>query len=561
MLEELPSSRTGRPSNTPEPYEQDPYTVAVNSLLTQLDEIEGETDYAKYINDPVGFGEGILGEFYTEDVKKMMESVRDYRVTVAISATGTGKSHSAARVATWFYKCHKNAQVYTCAAPPEKNLKTILWGELGNIVHQHGKDLFATERVKELNIGSATDSKSFITGVTIPMTGTEAEKIGRFSGKHAPNMLFICDEGDAIPEEVYKGIEGCMSGGIRIRLLIMFNPRHESGYVARLIQEEKAHVVELSAFRHPNVVTGEQIIPGAVDRETTVRRINEWTIPLVEGEKPDSECYEVPDFLVGCTAMSVGGTSEYPPLPPGWRRIMESQFSYMVLGKYPAAGDGQLISKAWVNAARARWDAYVARYGIRPPEGVRPIIGLDIAEFGPDYNVMTVKYGGFVMPLEKWNGLDPLETADRAADKYVDTDAERACVDGTGVGAGVAPQMIRRGCPDVYGVKVSEKPTFQVEFGRFTLLRDQLYWLMREWLKRDPGAMLPPDRELQEELVTPTYEVVAGKIRVMEKKTMKELLGRSPDSMESLLMTFFNETIEAEDADGPLARVLGARGI
>lgn len=552
----------GRPSNTPAPFDQqDPYTEAIAGFLNDLSRVEEGVDYARYYDDPVGFGEEVLGESYTDDVKRLMESVRDFRVTVAISATGTGKSHSAARVASWFYKSHKNAQVYTCAAPPEKNLRTILWGELGNIIHNFGDTLFKDDHITDLNIGAKNDKKSFITGVTIPMTGSEKEREGRFSGKHAPNMLFICDEGDAIPEAVYKGIEGCMSGGIRVRLLIMFNPRNESGYVARLIQEGKANVVELSAFRHPNVVTGEHVIPGAVDRDTTVRRINEWTIPLGEGEKPDSECFEVPEYLVGTVAKTVGGNAEYPPLPGGWRRIMESQFSYMVLGKYPAAGEGQLISRAWINAARARWDSYVAANGIRPPEGVQPILGLDVAEFGPDFNVLTRRYGGFVMPQKKWNGLDPLETADKAADAYFDYNALMVCVDGTGVGAGVAPQMERRGCSDVYGVKVSEKPTFEVEFGRFFILRDQLFWLMREWLRRDPGAMLPPDKDLIEELATPTYEVVNGKIKIMDKKTMKGLLGHSPDSAESLLMTFFNEAIESEDVDGPLAQVLGARGV
>ena len=36
--------------------------------------------------------------------------------------------------------------------------------------------------------------------------------------------------------------------------------------------------------------------------------------------------------------------------------------------------------------------------------------------------------------------------------------------------------------------------------------------------------MLPPDEQLVEELATPTYEVQNGKVRVMKKDTMRELL-------------------------------------
>jgi hypothetical protein len=74
--------------------------------------------------------------------------------------------------------------------------------------------------------------------------------------------------------------------------------------------------------------------------------------------------------------------------------------------------------------------------------------------------------------------------------------------------------------------------------GWMRILRDQLWWACREWLRTDPGAMLPPDELLIEELQTPTYEVDRGKIRVMKKDTMREVLKRSPDRADSLCLTF-----------------------
>jgi hypothetical protein len=52
--------------------------------------------------------------------------------------------------------------------------------------------------------------------------------------------------------------------------------------------------------------------------------------------------------------------------------------------------------------------------------------------------------------------------------------------------------------------------------------------------------MLPPDEQLIEELQTPTYEVPSGKIKVMKKETMRELLKKSPDRADALCLTFFN---------------------
>jgi len=494
----------------------------------------GITEYAKYQQDPVGFAKEVLGETLTDDVERMMLSVRDNEITIAKSANGTGKTWGAARVATWFKKCFPNSQVYTAAAPPEDNLKRLLWGEIGSIATSHPK-LFASDTITNLNI--STNPKEFITGVAIPSSGTSKEREAKFSGKHAPYLMFILDEGDAIPDEVYAGIESCMSGGY-VRLLIMFNPRAEAGAPYRMERKRQANIVHLSAFNHPNVTSGEDKIPGAVTRAATVRRINQWCRPLLDDEKKDSTItFELPDFLSGAVAKDQAGR-KYPPLAPGFYKIMEAAFSYMVLGQYPAQGSQQLISRAWVSDARARWDSYVAEHGEKPPVGAAAIMGQDVAEYGDDSNVTCFRYGGYVEQLITWAGVDPLVTGDRAAVEMKKRDTMACHVDGTGLGSGTAPQMTREGCKNVYSVKVASSPTFEIELGRFKILRDQLLWSLREWLRTDPGAMLPPDETLIEEMLVPTYEVKDGYVRVMRKDVMRDLLKRSTDRMDALALTF-----------------------
>jgi len=491
-----------------------------------------ETDYQRYQNDPVGFGKNILGDDFTEEVEILMESVRNYPITVARSANATGKTHAAARIAIWFYKTFPDSQGYTSAAPPESNLKKLLWGEIGSTVEKHPK-LFASDSIRSLFIGRS--AKSFMSGVTIPASGTEAQREAKFSGKHAPYLLFIIDEGDAVPDDVYRGIESCMSGG-HARLLVMFNPRHRSGEVHRMERDGRANVVKLSAFSHPNVITGEDRIPGAVTRETTVRRINQWCRPLASGEIADGSCFELPAFLAGMTARSQSG-EEYEPLRLGFYKIMDPAFAYMVLGEYPAQGSQQLISREWIAVARSRWNAYVSQHGESPPVGACAIAGLDVGEFGTDSNVMCFRYGGFVERLLPWDGLDTMATSDRAVNEYRSREVSSVNVDATGVGAGVAPAMQRQGCT-AYSVKVASSPTQRTEQGEFFILRDQLWWACREWLRTDPGAMLPPDEMLMEELQTPTYLIDRGKIRIMKKATMREVLKRSPDRADALCLTF-----------------------
>ena len=507
-------------------------------LLNSIDQefATGEQEFSNYQDDLVGFSEDVLGETLTDDVKVLMESVRDHQVTIAQSANATGKTHAAARIAIWWYKCFPECQIYTAAAPPESNLKKLLWGEIGGTIEKH-LDLFKSDTKTNLHVSRS--AQSFLTGVTIPMAGTESQREAKFSGKHSPYLLFILDEGDAIPDEVYKGIESCMSGG-HARLLVMFNPRAEVGEAYRMIRDRRANVVKLSAFNHPNVVTGRDEIPGAVTRETTIRRINEWCRPLADGEQFDSECFELPAFLEGKTARSQSGF-QYSPLRAGYYKIMEPAFSYMVLGWYPAQGNTQLISKEWIAKARSRWDAYVLEHGEVPPEFTSATMGLDVGEYGADANCCCFRYGGFVERLITWNGVDTVFTGDRAISEYKGRNVSSAKVDGTGVGAGVAPHMNRNSC-SASSVKVASSPTESTELGEFQILRDQLWWSCREWLRTDSGAMLPPDEMLVEELATPTYEVTNGKIRVMKKDVMRDLLKRSPDRADALCLTFAPST-------------------
>jgi len=521
---------------------------AKQQLLRRLRDIPTPNDvtWGKYQANPVGFAMDVLGDANLTDGQiAVLNSVRDNKVTVVQSANAVGKTFVAADAALWFLRTFGRSKVITAAAPPEENLKRLLWGEI-NTKLLAKPDLFGEARAGVLTV--ELSAEWWLVGVAIPMSGTPAEREAKFSGKHAPHLLFIVDEADAVPDEVYKGIEACMSGG-HVRLLCMFNPRAASGPVYRMIKAG-AHLIELDAFSHPNVVDGSELIPGAVSRAITVERIHNWSRPATEGEKPsasDPEWFTVPAFLDGEMALSRDGTLSPPLLAGQCRQITNPALSYMTLARFPGQAETQLISRGWVEAAQQRWLARRALHGDRPPEGVRPLHGQDVAEFGADNNVACFRYGGWVAPLEMWSGVDILVTGDRAAKAAYERNAQASYVDATGVGSGVAPQMTRwwaRNAPGYAGraeaIKVAESPTAKAMLGEgeFAILRDQLWWVCREWLRADPSAMLPPDADLADELCTPLYHTRRGKIAVSDKDTMRHLLHRSPDKADSLCLTF-----------------------
>lgn len=416
--------------------------------------------YLKYQKDPVGFCKDILNEEFPDDVKELMQSVLANRVTIAKSCNSYGKSFSAARMAIWFYKCFPGSKVFLAAAPPEDNLKRLLWGQI-DLLRSNNEDLFSGDNVKSLEI--ARDGEWYLAGLSIPNSGSEHEKVSKFSGKHGPYLFFILDEADAIPDACYEGIETCMSGGFA-RMLIMFNPKKQIGPVYEK-EKKGAKVVTLNAFNHPNVVTGQDIYPGAVTREETVKRINLYTRPVVEGDDLSHSIFELPDYLVGCTA-EADDRSIFPPLIGGKRKIIEPKFSYMVLGRYPEQSETQLISPTWVKKAQDRWYEYTKEHGENPPENCFPTMGLDVAEMGSDDNVLCLRYGNYVPLFEAWNGMYPMQTGEKAAKIFDQKQVEKAFVDCMTVGSDVPLVMQKAGC-NCIGIKVNESPTRESDLGAF----------------------------------------------------------------------------------------------
>lgn len=506
-----------------------------------VDEITADPDkpaYERYFNDPVGFAKDVLGiEVLTDDQVAMMEAVVKYETVIVKSATGVGKTFSLALLAVWLYKTRAMIEEYMASAPPESNLKRLLWAELLSLIESRPK-LFEDDSISSLMITRAPKQK--IEGVTIPVGSKDEDIEAKFSGKHQKYLVFIFDEADAIPDPVYKGADGCMSGGW-VRQILCLNPKKRQGIPYHHIQNQSAHIITMSAFNHPNVITGEDVVPGAVTRKATVRRINEWTMPLPADQEPDSKCFRLPGYLVGVVGTNQAG-KEYPPLLPGYRVVTNPEFFYKVLGDYPTIGASLLFPEDAIERARSNWDAYVAMNGEIPPMGIRPIQGLDVADTGADSTCRVFRYGTFVTQPERQPNMDPDAAGDWAIQGHKDTNARRTYVDAIGVGAGIVPKMHRAGIKDAVPVKVNNKVTSFNEDGIFASVRDLAYWEVRKWLM-GPGAMLPPDRRLLAAMRIMTYDKPKDAIVVMRKDIMKKLLDRSPDELESLMLTFAPATV------------------
>jgi hypothetical protein len=515
-----------------------------------------DNDMAIYQKDPVGFAKDVLGVNLTPAQKELLEAVRDFEIVQVKSATGVGKTFGLGVLAVWVYKCFDWAQVYTAAAPPESNLRRLLWGEIFTIARDQD-ELFAQDSVRA-SLHISRHPKQFITGVTIPKDASEEDIETKWSGKHSPILFFIFDEGDGIPDPVYRGADGCMSGGTFVRQVVCYNPKKRQGMAYRRERAARAHIIKMSALDHPNVLTGEDVIPGAVSRNKTLLRIYEWTEPKPIDKEIDGTCWQIPSFLVGLQARKENGELT-PPLRPGWRVIVDNQFYYKVMGDYPAGGVDRLLADEWIDDAVARWEMMRAANDGEPlpPRGIRPTMGLDVSAGGPDFHCAAFRYGTWWEVPTIWKDDDPSAAAEKAAEHYADRGARLCKVDATGVGAGSAGVMVRQSRELNHHIKavpilVGEKSrgfSDESDKAAFALIRDEAYWMLRVVFRKGDVA-LPPEnhneacKRLHEALRLITYDRDnKGRLKIMDKKTMRKRLGFSPDELESYVMTYAPENV------------------
>ncbi|MGI8748779.1 MAG: hypothetical protein ACR2J4_10600, partial [Deinococcus sp.] len=198
-----------------------------------------------------------------------------------------------------------------------------------------------------------------------------------------------------------------------------------------------------------------------------------------------------------------------------------------------------LIPLAWIERAQARWQDYTDKMkeDNLPFAGQEKMLGVDVAEFGSDTTVRTLRIGQYIAWQRVSSQEDTMVTAGRVAADMNEDAALEANVDVIGIGNGVARRLEELFGARAHGINVAEGSS---EPARFINKKAEYYWNLRTLFEQG-GIMIPPDEELEEELSAIKYKIVdsSGKIQISKKDEMRkpENLGRSPDRADSLMLT------------------------
>lgn len=228
--------------------------------------------------------------------------------------------------------------------------------------------------------------------------------------------------------------------------------------------------------------------------------------------------------------------------------------SQMLNGDFQAGvedDERQLIPTAWVEAAMRRW-APRHDLGVMDSMGVdvsRSSMGGTTGSGGKDRTVISMRHGTWFAPLVSLRGIN-VEDGPAVAAEVIKRRRDHAPVHIDIVGVGTSPyDFLASNHVQAVPINGAAKSLGTDKSGqlKFTNLRSELYWRMREAL--DPTnphpIALPDDAELLADLTAPRWWLTPSGIQVEPKRGKPKengeptglvaRLGRSPDRGDAVV--------------------------
>ncbi len=413
-----------------------------------------------------------------DKLEDICHSVVDYKRTAVRSGHGIGKSWLLARIAIWFLTVYKPSIVLT-TAPTGRQVEKILWKEIhaaykSSKIPLGGKLLQVEWKISEDNyaVGFSTDEKA------------DSRDFGstKFQGFHSPNLLVLLDEGAGILPEIYTGLSSLLTGGNN-KAIAIGNPASPTGPFYDAFTSPIWHKIHISCFDHPNVKTGQIIVPGAVTKEWIEERRQEW-----------------------------------PEGTPLWEA--------KVLGNFPTEGSDTLIPLSWIE--KAVYNPNVKREGVKS-------LGGDVARFGNDENTIFHSVGNHFELYDAFKKVDLMETTGRFIKAKTDCGMEFFAVDDSGVGGGVtdrARELNHAVLPVNFG-SAAQDPE------RFANFKAEAFWMLREDFEKGEIS-IEDDPILINQLASIKFAYTSkGQIKIESKEDMKKRGLKSPDRADGLVICHY----------------------
>lgn len=493
-----------------------------------------------YPTDPVGYARDILGIRYLWDVQAdILRALHEPPHKVMVKAAhSTGKTFLAALAVNHWYDSF-DPSVAISTAPTERDVVDLLWTEV------------RLQRARAKLGGMQPSAPEMRTSPDHYAKGYTARDGTSFQGRHRERMLFVFDEAIGVEAAFWNTTKTMFKPGGGHAWLVIFNPTDTT---SQAYQEEQAggwHVFSMSALDHPNVLAGMDRRRGGnavdpIDAAVDILQVDDWIRDWCE-EVDEREHVETDLQWCG------------PDGVMRWHRP-GGEMEARGLGLWPSLGTYGVWSESlWRRITELR-PGESERDRMRIAWDDLPQIGNDVARFGDDDTTFHVRWGNTSFHHEAVNGWATTQTTGRCielAREYADkcnAIRERAGhapiraeeipikVDDEGVGGAVVDMLSEQGF-NVVPVRASRKAWAETKYPN---KRSELWFATANkakvggvWL----GRLDPVSRaKLQKEALSPRWKLDSRGRRVVEKKDeTKKKLGRSPDNVDSMNLSFLDD--------------------
>ncbi len=479
--------------------------------------------------DPLANAWRTLGNSY-RDIKAGDDP--SYKYVGIEAATGTSKTYWLARLVFWFLDCFENSLVIT-SAPKQDQLKLGLWAEIARLMPKvkrlrNESELFKL-RLSMDNSGNMGDldledaqnldawhAVGFVAGV-----GADEQSSNKARGFHRHAMLIILEECTGMPMPTMTAFQNTSTGNLNF-IVAVGNPDNEFDPLHQFCLQQDVKDFRISAFDYPNIVTQKELFAGAVTQSS----INSRTGVYGNGSP-----------LWNAMVRGISPTQSVDSLIKlEWiEQCIDREFTEEELSGYNAVGVDVANSSAGDKAALAWGQSNILK---------------EVQEFYCK-NATHLAYN-LIMPEHEieGKGYENYNTS-----KLIDYNITGDCVGVDSVGIGVATVnafldsgydevvSLSGGCWDEVIPKeeiYANGKTIEKRMYNFSTLRAQMYWELREDLRRGSISIQLKDKtmlkQLQKELCVPKFKADSQNIEVERKPDIKKRLGgKSPNVADAVV--------------------------
>jgi hypothetical protein len=493
---------------------------AADDLRRRVDALgatAGQHDYARYRSHPIAYARHELKVRWWAKQKAIARALTrpPYRVLVK-AGHSVGKTMMAGGLVNWKHDT-RNPGVVLTTAPTARQVRDLLWKEVRK--QRRGRGGFPGP--KEPRLESAPDH--FAHGLT-------ANDCDAFQGHHEESVFIVFDEAQGVDPEFWDAAESMVMGADYAWLVIL-NPTDSS---CRAYQEEisgRWTVIDIPCTEHPNILAelnGEPPpYPSAVRLAWLSEHIEEWCEPIRDGDQCATDL-------------------QWPPDTGSWWRpgpLAEAR----ILARWPTAGAGVWSDPLFSAAERRELPL--------PAPDTLPEIGVDCARFGDDRTEIHVRCGPVSLHHESANGWDTAQTAGRlkqlcrewaawatarlpANSAPIPPERVLVKVDDDGLGGGVFDQHGEYQFIPIRAGSTADAPN------DYPNVRSELWFVVADRARRGELSLaaLPAKvrMELRLQALAPTWKLDSAGRRVVEKKEdTKKKIGRSPDGLDAMNLSFY----------------------